>query len=147
MRLATIAVILVAGLLAACVAADKHFWELPDENLPYVAMLRASPNEGSVVVYNPNHCRAIGVACGFFRSQAHAHAMLNHQILSPSSYSDSYVRQADCWAARNADPLEVKGAVEFLRNENRDPEIRIVGNPLQRAKQIQACAERAGNWP
>lgn len=139
-------IVMLPMSLAACAAADKHFWELPDENLSYIALIRADPQFGTAVVYNPNLCEAVGEACGFFRSHAHAHAMLNHQILSPASYAQSHEDEADCYAARNAPVAEVRAAVDFLADENREPQVRLTGDPVERAKNIRACAEAADNW-
>ncbi|MCS3902807.1 hypothetical protein J2T55_000811 [Methylohalomonas lacus] len=133
-------------LLAACAAADKHFWELPDENLSYIALIRTAPRSGTVVVYNPKLCQAVGEACGFFRSHAFAHLMLNHQILSPASYTQSHEDAADCYAARNAPVAEVRAAVDFLADEDREPQVRLTGDPAERAKNIRTCAEAADNW-
>ncbi|MEX2517107.1 MAG: hypothetical protein WD572_09420, partial [Gammaproteobacteria bacterium] len=107
----------------------------------------AHPEWGSVVIVNPIHCEKIGVdACGFFRSNAHAHYALNHQALPPSAYPKSMRVAADCWAARNADPAEVYAAYLFLSDENRDAGIPITGDPLERAEVIRDCATKAGNW-
>lgn len=138
--------LLLSTTLFACTPASKHFREIPDPNLPHIAMIRADRGDSSLVIYNPELCRKIGDACGFFRSQAYAHSALNHEILPPASYPDSLEAEADCYAARNAGGDEVLAAVQLLSDENRSPDIPITGDPGQRAQRIRDCAEVAGNW-
>lgn len=132
--------------LLACSAAGRHFWEISSPDLPHIAMIRADPRFGSVVVYNSELCKQIGDACGFFRTHAHAHSSLSHQILPPGGYPDSLEAEADCWAARNAEPGEVTAAVQLLSDENRDPDIPIIGNASERAERIRDCAIESRNW-
>ncbi len=123
------------------------FWEITDTNLQYIARVRADPNWGSAVIYNPEICMAIGAACGFFRTHAFAHAFRNHLLLRPEEYPYTLEDEADCWAAKNGKPDETYAAVQFLRDENRDPKIKLTGDPLRRATKIKACAIDAGIWP
>jgi hypothetical protein len=76
-------------------------WEIPDPHLQEIAMIRADPHWGAAVIYNPDTCKDIGEACGFFRLHAFAHSHLNHTLLAkPSAYPASLEAQADCWAAK-----------------------------------------------
>ena len=50
--------------------------------------------------------------------------------------------EADCYAARVASPGEVRAAVAFLTDEDRDPTIAIIGDPIQRAAHIQECFDK-----
>lgn len=139
----------VLNIAIACATANtanRHFWEISAPDLDYPAMIREDPRHGTTVVYNTRFCEQDPDACGFFRAHAHAHSALAHQILPPDSYTPSRIAAADCWAARNSSPSEVAAAVDFLEDENRDPDITIVGDPAERAKHIRECAEKAGNW-
>lgn len=134
------------GGLFACTPASTHFREIATPDLPYIAMIRTDRTDSSKVVYNPVLCEKVGDACGFFRSHAYAHLVLNHELLPPGSYPDSLEAEADCFAARNADPEEVLAAFRLLTDENRNPDIPITGDPAQRAQSIRDCAVKAGNW-
>ena len=48
-------------------AVISPFWEIPDPDLDEIAMIRADPNWGTAVIYNPVTCQEIGEACMFFR--------------------------------------------------------------------------------
>ena len=98
------------------------------------------------MVYNPDTCEEIGIACGFFVDHASAHAHLNHRLLPPEAYTTMSEDQADCWVAKNGKPEEVYAAVQLLLDDNRNPDINIIGDPALRAERIRACAEKAGNW-
>ncbi len=121
------------------------YWGIPDTKLPYIAMIRAQAR-GAMVIYNPDSCEEIGIACGFFIDHASAHAHLNHLLLPPEAYPTMIEAQADCWVAKNGKPDEVYAAVQLLLDENRNPNLNIIGDPALRAEKIRACAEVAGNW-
>lgn len=136
--------LLLCSLLSENILATQY-WGIPDPKLPYIAKIRAQAR-GAVVVYNPDTCKEIGIACGFFIDHASAHAHLNHLLLVPEAYTSMSEDQADCWVAKNSNPKEVYAAVQLLLDDNRDPNLYITGNPVQRAEKIRACAEQAGNW-
>ncbi len=128
-------------------ATIAPYWEIPDPNLPYIAMVRADPYWTSAVIYNPDICQQIGDACGFFRLHAFAHDKLNHTLLaSPESYPASLESQADCWAARNGKPNEVHAAVQLFLEEDSSAKWKIHGDPVKRAETVSTCAIEAGNW-
>jgi len=126
--------------------AAAQFWEIPDPDLPYIAMIRADPNWGSAVIYNPVYCEEIGKACGFFRTQAYAHAHLNHLFLPPKSYPASTELRADCWAAKNGKPEEVLAAAQLMLAYDDTKRWKIYGDPVQRSENIRNCARQSGNW-
>jgi len=142
-------VILIFSLLLSSLLSENVFsalyWGIPDTKLPYIAMIRAQAR-GATVIYNPDSCEDIGIACGFFIDHASAHAHLNHTLLPPEAYTTISEDQADCWVAKNMNPKEIYAAVQLLLDENRNPNINIIGDPVQRAEKIRACAEQAGNW-
>lgn len=123
-----------------------RFWEIPDPDLPYIAMIRADPHWGSAVIYNPVYCEEVGQACGFFRTQAYAHAHLNHLFLLPKSYPVATVLRADCWAAKNSKPEEVLAATQLLLAYDDTKHWKIYGDPVQRSENIRNCAKQSGNW-
>jgi len=136
--------------LTSCGSSSKvpgNFWEIPDEHLPYIAMIRDDPRFGTTVIYNPLLCNEIGAACAFFRIHADAHIQLNHNILAtPEHYPASQEAAADCFAARNVHPHEVQAAVALLSDEKRSAELPITGYPAERAERIRRCAVESGNW-
>jgi hypothetical protein len=121
--------------------------EIPDPDLPEIAMIRADPHWGAAVIYNPKTCIEIGEACGFFRLHAFAHKHLNHTLLAnPASYSVSQEAQADCWAAKYGKINETQAVVQLFLDENRNPNWKIHGDVLKRAENIKFCAIQAGKW-
>lgn len=137
--------LLLGSLLSENVLADQY-WGISDTRLPYIARVRADPHWGYAVLYNPDTCKEIGAACGFFIEHAGAHPHRNHILLPPEAYPVTLEDEADCWAAKNGRPKEVYAAVQLLLDDNRDPNLNITGDPAQRAEKIRACAEKAGNW-
>ena len=122
-------------------------WEIPDPDLKEIAMIRADPNWGTVVIYNPNTCNEIGEACMFFRRHAYAHEHLKHGLLGePDDYPPSNEASADCWAARYGKPEEIQSVYALFLDANRNPDLRIHGVPVQRAERIKNCAIEAGKW-
>ncbi len=99
-----------------------------------------------MVIYNPDSCREIGIACGFFIDHASAHAHLNYTLLPPDAYTTRSEDEADCWVAKNGKPEEVYAVVQLFLDDNRNPNLYITGDPALRAEKIRACAEVAGNW-
>ena len=136
--------LLLSGLISENVLA--LYWEISDTRLSYIARVRADPHWGAAVLYNPDTCKEIGAACGFFKEHAYAHAHRNHILLPPEAYPTTLEDEADCWAAKNGNPKEVYAAVQLLLDDNLNPNLNITGDPAQRAEKIHACAEKAGNW-
>ncbi len=144
-------IILFSGLLLSMLftgttIAQFQLWEIPDPNLPEIAMIRADPNWGSAVIYNSDTCKQIGDACGFFRRHASAHAELNHLLLPPAAYPASTEAKADCWAAKYGKPHEVLAAVQLFLEEGSNTKWKIHGDPIQRAEKVRDCAKQADNW-
>jgi len=137
--------LLLSSILSQNVLATQY-WGITDTKLPYIAKIRELPGENAIVIYNPDTCEEIGAACGFFIEHESAHQFLNHTLLPPEAYTTISEDEADCWVAKNGKPEEVYAAVQLLLDENRNPEINIIGDPARRAEKIRACAEQAGNW-
>ena len=122
-------------------------WELPDPDLKEIAMIRADPNWGTAVIYNPVTCKEIGDACMFFRRHVFAHEHLKHGLLGePDDYPPSDEASADCFAARYGKPEEIQAVYALFLDKNRSPDLRIHGNPEERAKRVKQCAIKAGKW-
>ena len=145
MRTILFPVLLLSSLLCENVLADQY-WGISDTRLPYIARVRADPHWGYAVLYNPDTCKEIGAACGFFIEHAGAHPHRNHILLPPDAYPATLEAEADCWAAKNGKSKEVYAAVQLFLNENRNPNLNLTGDPAQRAENIRACAEKSGNW-
>jgi hypothetical protein len=143
-------IILIPGL-ALCLSCNKTtitpFWEIPDPSLPEIAMIRTNPNLSTSVIYNPDTCKQIGDACGFFRLHAYSHGILRHGVLGePDDYPASQEAAADCYAAKYGKPKEVYAAVQLLLDDDRHPGLKIHGDPAQRAELIKDCATQGENW-
>lgn len=143
---------ILCSVLLLCMSCTqepiKPFWDIPDPSFPEIAMVRADPHWGAVVVYNPDLCSEIGDACGFLKLHAFAHNHLNHTLLaSPQSYPASQEEQADCWAAQYGDPKDVYAAAQLFLNKNRNPDWKLYGDLEKRAETLRTCAMKKGNWP
>lgn len=140
----------ILGLLVTLSACTTNYTipykELSDPNHEEIASIRQLPWNSYVVVYNSTTCKLIGEACIFFRSHAYAHYVLHHTPLPPKFYPASSEKQADCYVAKYGKPNEIKAAVDLMLDENRDPSLKIHGDPLIRAQNITECAKQAGNW-
>ncbi len=133
--------------ISGCEHTNKPIWMTADPNLPEIAAIRKHSHDSYIVIYNPDYCERLGEACNFFIGHANAHYMLNHTLfLRPKFYTVLAENQADCYAAKYAKPNAVKAAVELMLDENRDPDLKINGDPILRAKNITECAKSAGNW-
>ena len=137
--------LLLSSLISENVTAAPY-WGIPDTRLPYIAMVRENPNGTTIVIYNPDTCKEIGVACGFFIEHAGAHAHRNHILLPPEAYPAMLEAEADCWAAKYGRSEEVYAVVQLFLDDNRNRNLNITGELSQRAEKIRACAEKAGNW-
>lgn len=143
--------LLIISFLIVCISCSSRpispFWEIPDPSLPEIAMIRVERGDLRTVVYNPVTCQEIGEACGFFRLHAYSHEILRHSILGePDDYPPSQEAAADCYAAKYGKPNEVYAVVQLFLDENRNPDWRIHGNPIERAANIRNCAIKSENW-
>lgn len=146
---ATTTTILLVSLF--CISCSHYtvspYWEIADPYLDEIAMMRPDPNWGTAVIYNPVTCEKIGAACMFFRLHAYAHEQLRHGLLGePDDYPASQEAAADCWAAKYGKPGDVYAAFVLLTDKQRDPTLRIHGDPEQRAAWIKHCAMETDNW-
>ncbi len=137
---------LLVALSACTTNYTRPYKELADPSHEEIASIRLSPWNSYAVIYNPVTCELIGDACGFFRGHAYAHYMLNHALLPPEFYPELSEKQADCYVAKHGKSNEIQSVVNLMLDENRDPSLRIHGDPLVRAQNIIDCAKQAGNW-
>jgi hypothetical protein len=146
----TMKALFIVGLLVTLSACTTNYTrpykELSDPTHEEIASIRHLPWNSYTVIYNSDTCELIGKACGFFRGHAYAHYMLNHAILPPKYYPALSEKQADCYVAKYGEQNEIKAAVDLFLDENRDPNLKIHGDPLIRAQNIIDCAKQAGNW-
>lgn len=135
--------LLLTGMMVP-VTAGAQFWEIPDPALPHIAMVRADPQWGHAVIYNPDLCQQIGAACAFFRAHEYAHGALNDPLLPPGYYPPSMETRADCWAAKYIKTQEASAALSFFLEIDKYPGIPVSGDPAQRAQTISECAKIQG---
>jgi hypothetical protein len=150
METISIRLLLIFGLLIALSACSTNYVTplglIADPNHEEIASIRKHTLDSYIVMYNPVTCSAIGDACAFFRTHAYAHYRLNHTLMRPKYYPALTEKQADCYAAKYGESNEIEAAVNLLLDENRDPSLKIHGDPSIRAQNITDCARQAGNW-
>lgn len=130
-----------------CSHTNSPIWIIGDPNLPEIAVIRKHSHDSHLVIYNPDLCKKAGDACNFFIGHANAHYMLNHTLfLRPKFYTTQAENDADCYAAKYAEPNEIHSAIKLMLDVDRDPELKINGDPQKRAQNITDCAKQAGNW-
>ena len=118
---------LVTGLAALVSSANPLFClaqnytaiiEIPDNDLPDLAIVSSVDGVGAVIYFNPLLCTEAGAElCQFFRMHEYGHIAMGH--LS-STDADQQERQreeaeADRWAAQNATSYAVRAAYRFFR--------------------------------
>lgn len=126
--------------------ASAQFWEIPDPNFKYIAMIRKDPTWGYAVVYNSAICEKIGDACVFFRAHEYSHWFHHDLFLHPDEYPRVEEDRADCWAAKYIKPHEAEAAANLLSDKEAMKELPIFGDPSHRAELIRKCAEEGGTW-
>lgn len=138
--------VLFFSLFLPAVASAQAFWEIPDPNFKYIAMVRRDPTWGYAVVYNPQLCEQIGNACAFFRAHEYAHWFHHDLYLHPDEYPGVEEDRADCWAAKYIKPEEAEATARLLLDNEAIRELPIFGDPVHRAELIRQCAEEGGTW-
>ena len=142
--------ILLIALLSTVVftglALAQAFWEIPDPNFKYIAMVRKFPQWDYAVIYNPVMCEQIGDACAFFRAHEFSHGFRNDAILRPDEYPQSLEDRADCWAAKYIHSNEVTAIVNLLSDSEAMKDLPIYGDPAHRVEVIKKCAADGGIW-
>ena len=107
--------------------------EIPDPMLDDIAQARWSPS-GPIIVFNPNICNATGLlSCRFFRAHEYAHVLYGDEL--GGTFPPFAEMRADCWAAQNANPLEVQAIIQtfLIKGNNGDPNH---GTGYQRAQRV-----------
>ena len=111
--------------------------EIPNPNLRDIA-IATHINGQVVIIYNPNYCVMLGsLVCNFFRAHEYGHVYLGHVLMGTHPAQAEY--EADCWAAKNAPPAQVRAAYFHFMKQG------YMGNwthgtGIQRANRIAACA-------
>jgi hypothetical protein len=147
MNYKTLTVILTLMLCSACNTVVSPAWEIADPQFKHIAEVRPDPDFSFMVIYNPDYCKKIGEGCGFFRLHAYAHYKLNHNLFpEPKYYSNFDQNQADCYAAKNGNPIEVTAAARFLADASLHNGVPIHGDPAERATLIEKCAKENNRW-
>jgi hypothetical protein len=121
--------------------------EKPDESYGDIAAVfrDAQSPTGAVIVYNPNICSSIGLACVFFKFHEHGHVLHRHHLIPgiPPMISE---RDADRFAATNAPPQAVLAAWHLFRNGGSSSNWHTYGSPQARAQRLCRFARQAGKW-
>lgn len=127
-------------------ANAQAFWEIPDPNFKYIAMVRKDPSWGYAVVYNSTICEKIGEACAFFRAHEYAHWFHHDLYLHPDEYPTVEEDRADCWAAKYIKPEQAEAAAQLLSDSEAIKDLPIYGDPVHRVDLIRKCAKEGGTW-
>jgi hypothetical protein len=122
--------------------------EMPNPNFGDIAAVFPNPSSptGAVIVYNPVICAQIGAfACGFFRVHEHGHVALKHQF-QPGIHPVARERDADRFAAFNAQPQQILAAWNLFRLGGSSSNWHTYGTPVQRAIRLCNFAKQSGRW-
>ena len=125
---------LVAALFSGRVSSQVP--EIPNPQLPDIAMVTTDRYGNPVIIYNPMLCQQAGQAlCGFYRTHEYGHVALGHTIRQAWPWQKE--AEADCWAAQHASRSEVLAAYQwFSSGGGASP---IHGSSWQRAARLEAC--------
>lgn len=119
--------------------------QIADPKLTDIAMVKADPDHGAVIIYNPFICQHIGIACHFFITHEYGHIEFSHQTME-GNYPPDRELQADCWAAANANPYATFAAYQLFMSGRSSLNWEAYGSPADRAEHVRECAIEAGNW-
>lgn len=126
-------------LMSACWAVPAQgVPEIPDPNLPDIAMVTVDGWGRPIIIYNPILCEQAGPAlCEFYRWHEYGHIMMGHTLIP--KWPQVKELEADCWAAKNA-PVHVLLAAHqwFSSGGGSSP---VHGFGPQRAARIASCAD------
>lgn len=137
-------VIAAFALATAMSSSNAQVPEIADPNIPDIAittMLNGAP----VILWNPMVCGQMGMyVCRFFRAHEYGHVMLGHLIMGTFPQQAEF--EADCYAAQNAQKIEVQAALQHFFNNG------FMGNwshgtGYDRATRILNCAQSRFDWP
>jgi hypothetical protein len=111
--------------------------EIPDPQLPDIAMVTVDGWGRPIIIYNPNICQQAGPAlCEFYKWHEYGHIMMGHTLIA--KWPQIKELEADCWAAKNAPPYALQAAYQwFLSGGGSSP---VHGFGPQRAERIARCA-------
>jgi len=124
------------ALITVSSDAQWNVREIPDPNLPDIAMVTVLPNGEQVIIYNPILCQQAGpLLCGFYRAHEYCHIDLGH-VFRPT-WPQVKELEADCCAAKVVTNAEANAAYQwFISGGGTSP---THGFGPQRAQRILAC--------
>ena len=139
--------IFMISLFAQGAFAQTNTPEVAQPGLNDIAIVvpdQSSPS-GAVIYFNPRICSQIGAACAFFRVHEHGHVQANHQFTG-YGFQMEKERDADEFAARNANPQAVLAAWNLFMSGWSSQDWRVYGSPFDRALRLCRFAKGGGNW-
>lgn len=137
MKLIKIPSFMILLLLCPMVNAATGVQEIPNPNLPDIAMVTVDNWGNPVIVYNPILCQQAGPSlCEFYRWHEYGHIMMGHTIIPKWPQAKEF--EADCWAAKNAPLHTIQAAYQWFRMGGGSTPIH--GSGQQRAARISTCA-------
>ena len=110
--------------------------EIPNPQLPDIAMVTVLPNGQPAIIFNPYLCQQAGpFLCGFFRKHEHCHINLGHTLRQ--IWPQQKELEADCCAAKIASSAEANAAYQWFSSGMGSSPIHGFGP--QRAHRIRFC--------
>jgi hypothetical protein len=111
--------------------------EVPNPQLPDIAVVTVGPYGNPIIIYNPILCRQVGFyLCEFYRMHEYGHIAMGHTIVP--LFPNVKEAQADCWAAQNASRGAVQAAIQwFMSGGGATPQH---GSGPERAQRVMQCA-------
>lgn len=95
------------------VNAVGNIAEIPNPNLPDIAMVTVDGYGNPVILFNPMLCQQAGPElCEFYRWHEYGHIMMGHTIIQ--KWPQIKELEADCWAAKNAPQYALQAAYNWF---------------------------------
>lgn len=122
--------------------------EIADTSLQDIAIVIPYPQSptGAAIIYNPNTCQQIGIACLFFKFHEHCHVINGDQFRANGMFPMEKEREADRCGAATAPPMAICATYQLFLNGFSSYNFQVYGTPSMRAQRLKAYAVQAGNW-
>lgn len=147
---------IIMGIAALVSGANPPFgfaqnytaiFEIPDPNLPDIAIVSSVEEVGTVIFYNPVLCTQAGVElCQFFRMHEYGHIAMGHlsNNIPNQETRKREEAEADRWAAQNASSYAVRAAYRHFQAGGGETPVHGAGKDRAARVALYAGIQRYG---